>query len=161
MTSLLTWLEGTALGDALRSSGVWTYGLLNLGHIAGVATLFGAVLLLDLKLLGAWRGVPFGALTRPTVPLAATGFVLASLAGVCMISVNATEYIGNPFLLIKFPAIGLGLANALVVSRLPAWRERARREPTERQRRQLAVAGGISLVCWVTALAAGRMIGYW
>jgi hypothetical protein len=161
MTSLLSWLEGTALGDALRSSGVWTYGLLNLGHIAGVATLFGAVLLLDLKLLGAWRGVPLAALARPTMPLAAAGFVIAAVAGVCMISVNATEYIGNPFLLIKFPAIGLGLANALVVSRLPAWRERFSREPTDRERRQLAVAGGVSLVSWVTALAAGRMIGYW
>jgi hypothetical protein len=112
-------------------------------------------------LLGAWRSVPLAMLTRPTVPLAAIGFVLAVLAGICMLCFNAGEYIGNPFLLIKFPAIGLGLANALIVSRLPAWRERGSREPTHRERRQLALAGGISLACWVTALAAGRMIGYW
>jgi hypothetical protein len=161
MTSFLGWLEGSALGDALRSSGVWTYGLINLAHIAGIATLFGAVVLLDLRLLGAWRGLSLATLTRPTVPLAAFGFVLAALAGFCMLSFNASEYIGNPFLLIKFPAIGLGLLNALVVSRLPAWRERAAREPTARERRQLALAGGISLASWVTALAAGRMIGYW
>ena len=161
MTPLLSWLEGSALGDVLRGSGVWTYGLINLAHIAGIGTLFGSVLLLDLRLLGAWRSLPLATLTRPTVPLAASGFVLAALAGFCMLSFNASEYIGNPFLLIKFPAIGLGLLNALVVSRLPAWRERASREPTDRERRQLAFAGGISLVCWVTALAAGRMIGYW
>ena len=161
MTSLLGWLEGSALGEMLRASGVWTYGIINLAHIVGIATLFGAVLLLDLKLLGAWRGLPLATLTRPTVPLAAGGFVLAALAGFCMLCFNATEYIGTPFLLIKFPAIGLGLANALVVSRLPAWRERSSRDPTTRERRQLALAGGISLVSWVTALAAGRMIGYW
>ncbi len=161
MTSLLGWLEGSGLGELLRSSGVWTYGVINLFHIAGVATLFGSVLLLDLRLLGAWRGLPLATLTRPTIPLAAIGFVLAALAGIGMLCFNAGEYIGNPFLLIKFPAIGLGLANALVVSRLPAWRERASREPTDRERRQLAVAGGVSLVCWVTALAAGRLIGYW
>ena len=161
MTSLLGWLEGSALGDVLRSSGVWTYGLINLAHIAGIATLFGSVLLLDLKLLGAWRGLPLATLTRPTIPLAAVGFVLAALAGVCMLCFNASEYVGNPFLLIKFPAIGLGLLNALVVSRLPAWRERASREPTAAERRQLAAAGGVSLVSWLTALAAGRMIGYW
>ena len=123
MTSFLGWLEGSALGEFLRSSGVWTYGVINLAHIAGVATLFGSVLLLDLRLLGAWRALPLVTLTRPTVPLAAVGFVLAALAGVCMLCFNAGEYIGNPFLLIKFPAIGLGLLNALVVSRLPAWRE--------------------------------------
>lgn len=161
MAAFLGWLEGSALGEALRASGVWTYGLLNLGHIAGIATLFGAVLLLDLRLLGVWRDLPLATLTRPAIPLAAAGFVVAVVAGFCMISFNAGEYIGNPFLLIKFPAIGLGLANAFVVSRLPAWRERATREPTAKERLQLAVAGGISLVCWTVALAAGRMIGYW
>jgi hypothetical protein len=161
MSALLSWLEGTALGDVLRGSGVWTYGLINLAHIAGVATLFGSVLLLDLKLLGVWRGLPLATLTRPTVPLAAIGFALAALAGLCMLCFNASEYIGNPFLLIKFPAIALGLVNALVVSRLPAWRERESREPTAREQMQLALAGGISLVSWITALAAGRMIGYW
>jgi hypothetical protein len=161
MAGLLNWLEGSALGELLRNSGVWTYGLINLGHIAGIATLFGAVLLLDLKLLGAWRGLPLAALTRPTVPLAAIGFLLAVLSGVCMICFNASEYLGNPFLLIKFPAIGLGLVNALIVSRLPAWRQRESREATAKEQRQLALAGGISLVCWGTALAAGRMIGYW
>jgi hypothetical protein len=161
MTSLLSWLEGSALGELLRGSGVWTYGVINLAHIAGIATLFGSVLLLDLRLLGAWRSLPLATIARPTVPLAAIGFTLAAVAGVCMLSFNGSEYIGNPFLLIKFPAIGLALLNALVVSRLPAWRERASREPTERERWQLAAAGGISLVWWITALAAGRMIGYW
>lgn len=161
MASFLGWLEGSTLGELLRGSGVWTYGLINLAHITGIATLFGSVLLLDLKLLGAWRGLPLATLARPTIPLAAVGFTLAALAGFCMLSFNGSEYVGNPFLLIKFSAIGLGLLNALVVSRLPAWRERASREPTATQRRQLAVAGGVSLVSWIAALAAGRMIGYW
>jgi hypothetical protein len=161
MTAILGWLEGSTLGETLRASGVWTYGLINLGHIAGISTLFGAVLLLDLRLLGVWRSLPLATLTRPTVPLAAAGFVLAALCGVAMLCFNAGEYIGNPFLLIKFPAIALGLVNALVVSRLPAWRQRESRQPDAREQRQLAVAGGISLLSWTTALAAGRMIGYW
>ena len=35
--------------------------------------------------------------------------------------------------------------------------------PTQARREQiqLAVAGGASLLCWLTAIAAGRMIGYW
>jgi hypothetical protein len=57
MLELLSWLEGSALGETLRASGVWTYGVLNLGHITGIATLFGAVLLLDLRLVGLWSDI--------------------------------------------------------------------------------------------------------
>ena len=161
MLGLLSWLEGSALGETLRGLGVWTYGCLNLGHIAGISTLFGSVLLLDLRLLGLWRSTPLTMIAGPTVRLGVIGFVIAVVSGICMLSFNATEYYDNPFLLIKFPAIALGLINVVVASRLPAWRDMARREPSSRERGQLAVAGGFSLVCWGTALAAGRMIGYW
>lgn len=149
------------MGHAVRSSGVWAYGILNLTHILGVSTLFGSMLALDLRLLGLWRGVPLAALARPTVPLAAVGFTVAALSGSCMLATNATDYVGNPFILIKFPAILLGLVNVAVLNRLPAWRARAEGEPSTRGRRQLAVAGGLSLACWLTAVTAGRMIGYW
>lgn len=161
MLEFLHWLEDSAFGEFLRGLGVWTYGILNLGHIAGVAALFGSVLILDLRLLGLWRSVPMAPLTRITVRTAAVGFCLAALTGSCMLTFNASSYYGNPFLLIKFPAIALGLINVAVVSRLPAWRALGTREPERNEPRQLAVAGGTSLACWSTALAAGRMIGYW
>jgi hypothetical protein len=161
MLEFLSWLEGSALGQGLRDSGVWTYGVLNLAHIAGISVLFGTVVLLDLRLLGFWRAIPLDAIARPTVPLAVAGFVLAAASGVCMITVNASEYHGNPFLLIKFPAIALALINTAVFATLPAWREKAKRELSDAERNQLRAAGGISLLCWMTAVAAGRMIGYW
>ena len=161
MDGLLAWLEASALGRAMRSAGVWSYGVLNLTHILGVATLFGSLLVLDLRLLGAWRRVPLAALEKPTMPLAVIGFCVALASGVCMITTNATEYIGNPFLLIKFPAIGLGLANFAVLNALPAWRARHARALSAGERAQLAAAGGVSLASWLTAVAAGRMIGYW
>jgi hypothetical protein len=158
----LAWLEASALGHAVRGSGVWAYGVLNLTHILGVATLFGSMLVLDLRLLGLWRGVSLAALASPTVPLAAVGFAVAASSGTCMIATNATDYAGNPFIYIKFPAIALGLVNVLVVTRLPAWKKvRTAEELPLRARRQLAAAGGISLACWLTAISAGRMIGYW
>ncbi len=161
MLELLTWLEDSALGESLRSSGVWTYGLINLGHIAGIGTLFGSVLILDLRLIGLWRRIPLDTVTQPTVPLAVIGFVGAAVTGICMLSFNAGEYYGNPFLLIKFPAMAVALANAAVVSRMPAWREKAIRGPTANEDRYLGIAGAVSLVGWTVTLAAGRMIGYW
>jgi Family of unknown function (DUF6644) len=161
MLELLSWLEGSALGEALRGAGVWTYGFLNLGHVLGVSLLLGSVVLLDLRLLGVWPGTALAALARPTVRLAGVGFVLAAATGICMLTVNATSYYGNPFLLLKFPAIALGLVNALVVWLLPAWRAKHERELSPRELRGLRIAGGTSLACWLAALAGGRMIGYW
>lgn len=161
MLSLLSWLQASALGHFMRESSAWTYAIVNLTHILGVASLFGSVLVLDLKLLGVWRQVPLTAIVTTTSPVAITGFVLAATSGIGMLSANGSDYVGNPFLLIKFPAIGLGLLNALLVRRSQAWRAGRTRDLTPFEQRQLQVMGGTSLICWTTAITAGRMIGYW
>ena len=161
MDELLAWLEASSLGHAIRGAGVRAYSFTNLFHILGIATLFGSILILDLRLLGVWRRVPLATLAAPTVTLAAVGFAIAAASGLCMLATNASEYVGNPFLLVKFSAIAVGLLNALALSFVPAWRQRAAREPDVTQRRQLAVFGGVSLVAWLSALVAGRMIAYY
>lgn len=162
MYEWMAWLEASALAESLRGLGIWTYGLLNLAHILGISTLFGAVVVLDLKLIGLWRSIPAASLIRPTVPLAATGFVLAALSGIMMLSFNTTDYHGNPFLYTKFPVIALGLVNVAIVQRLAAWRRAASGAATEPgDRITLAIVGALSLLIWTTVIACGRMIGYW
>jgi hypothetical protein len=157
----MAWLQGSALGHAMRESGVWTYGVVNLVHILGVASLFGSVLVLDLRLLGVWRNVPLAALSKPTVPIATVGFIVAALSGICLLATKSTEYVGNPFIYIKFPAIGLGIVNVVVLNSLSAWKQHRIRALTPKEQSNLALVGGISLSCWLTAITAGRMIGYW
>ncbi|MGQ0558598.1 MAG: hypothetical protein ACT4OE_03285 [Sphingosinicella sp.] len=43
----------------------------------GIALLVGAIVLLDLRLLGAWRSVPVALIGPPAVAVAAAGLVLA------------------------------------------------------------------------------------
>ena len=93
--------------------------------------------------------------------IAAIGFVVAAFTGVGLLATKATEYAGNPFFYIKFPAIFFGLVNVAALSTRPAWKQHRAGELTLRQQSELAVYGGISLLCWLTAIAAGRMIGYW
>ncbi|MBX3706249.1 MAG: hypothetical protein KF911_06380 [Pseudomonadales bacterium] len=162
MYELLVWLEESMVGGALRGAGVWAYGWLNLVHILGIATLFGSVLVLDLRLLGLFRDSSIEAIARPTVPLAALGFAVAATSGAAMITVNASEYAGNPYLYVKLPAILVGLLNVVVVQRLAAWRHALAGAPLEPgERRALAFAGGCSLLIWLTVVGCGRMIGYW
>jgi hypothetical protein len=155
------WMQASALGHFMRDTGVWTYALVNLAHVLGVATLFGSILVLDLRLVGIGRRVPLAALSAAVVPVAATGFVVAAATGLGLLATKATEYVGNPFLLIKFPAIALGLINAGVVRRMAAWHAHRERDLNPAEERRLAIAGGLSLACWLTAIVAGRMIAYW
>lgn len=161
MRDALAWLHESALGTFIRDSGLWTYPIVNVIHVVGVATLFGAVLTLDLRLLGVWRRAPLLPICTAAASVARAGFVLAATSGVCLLASNALDYVDNPFLLVKFAAIGFGLLNAVVLRRTAAWRALATRRMSRIESRQLALMGGVSLVSWLTAVTAGRMIGYW
>lgn len=161
LSQALHWLEHSPLGVFTRSLGVWSYGILNLVHILGIVMLFGTILILDLRLLGAWRSIPLASLSRPTTTLAMIGFALAVAAGIPMLAVKAGDYAGNPFLLIKFPAIALALINVWLVHRSEAWKAHATRDLAPPERRRLALGASLSLVFWLTAITSGRMIGYW
>ena len=157
----LGWLEASSLGAFTRSLGVWSYGVINLVHILGIILLFGSILILDLRMLGAWRQIPLSVLSRPTTRMAQIGFVVAVSAGIPMITVKSTDYIGNPFLLIKFPAIALALLNVWLVHRTEAWRAHRVRALMPSEIRRLKIGAVLSLAFWLTAITSGRMIGYW
>ncbi len=161
LAPFFTWLEHSLLGEFIRSLGVWSYGVINLIHILGIILLFGSILILDLRLLGAWRQVPLAVLSRPTTTMAQIGFILAVCSGIPMLSVKTTDYIGNPFLLIKFPAIALALLNVWLVHRSTAWRAHRERELLPAENRRLAQGAALSLTFWLMAITSGRMIGYW
>lgn len=145
----------------MRSSGVWSYGIVNLVHILGIAMLFGAILVLDLRLLGLWRRVPLALVSRPLVTVAGLGFGLAALTGIPMLATKAVDYSGNPFLFLKIPAIALALLNVWLVHRTKAWRAHRMRELEPQERRRLAGGAALSLLLWLTAITCGRMIAYW
>jgi hypothetical protein len=155
------WLEQSAFGEFMRTSSLWTYPAVNLLHVFGIAALFGAATIIDLRLLGVWRRVPIRSVTDVAVPVAATGFVLAVTTGAGLLVTQATEYLGNPFLLIRFAAIAVGLGNAAAVRSSPAWQARGKRELSPAEHRKLAIVGGVSLLSWVVAITAGRLIAYW
>jgi hypothetical protein len=161
MHDALAWLQSSALGTFMQSSGPWTYPIVNVIHVFGVATLFGAVLVLDLRLLGIRRRAALAPIATVAAPVAMAGFALAATSGVCLLAANALEYQHNPVLLVKFSAIALGLVNAIVLRRTAAWQAHTTRELSDSEARRLALMGGLSLLSWLTAVGAGRMIGYW
>ncbi len=162
MLEAMTWLEASPLAEALRGLGIWAYGIINLFHIIGICCLFGAVLILDLRLMKFWSRVPIPMIASVTVPIATIGGIIAIPSGIAMLAMNTTQYYGNPFLYLKLPVLGLALINVAIVTQLAAWRRAvAGGIANNRDGFVLALAGGTSLALWTTVITCGRMIGYW
>lgn len=137
-------LEATTLAAMLRGS-TWAYPLVNAAHIIGVALLFGALVPLDLKLLGLWRNVPEPAATALLLPVAATGAGLATAAGGLLFVVKAADYLASPLFVAKIALVAAGAANAAVFAWRPGWRR---------------PSAALSLVLWTAVIVLGRLIGY-
>ncbi|MFW5635402.1 MAG: hypothetical protein ACOC23_09115 [Thermodesulfobacteriota bacterium] len=152
-------LEASAAAVMLRNS-VWAYPLVNAGHILGVALLIGAIIPLDLRLLGLWRSVPVAPLRQVLRPTAAVGLGMAVFFGSLLFITRATEYAASPLFISKMVVVGTGILNALAVQTiLPE-----NRLLSGRQKSGLPIfrrlAAGVSLGAWLTALLLGRLVGY-
>ena len=143
-------LEASTVATLLRQSR-WTYPAVNALHVLGVALLVGAIVPMDLRLIGVWRAdVPLAAALRLLRPVAATGAGLAIVAGALLFVVQARDYAAQPLFAVKIALVAAGLAHAL------AWGAALDDAPRRHQRR----AGAFSLAVWTCALFCGRMLGY-
>ncbi len=153
MEGFLAALAGTDIASALRVSR-WGYAAVNAAHILGIALLVGAILTLDLRLLGVWRRIDRGPLVRVLVPVAATGLLVAVTTGAFLFSVRAPEYAVLTVFQVKLALVATGAVSAIVLHLVHGlWLETA-------DRTLLARAGALSMLCWLGALTAGRMIAF-
>ena len=153
MEALFATVEGTALAQVLRTSR-WLYAGVNAAHIFGVALLVGAVVPLNLRLLGVWRAVSREAVVRVLAPAAASGLALALLTGPLLFSVRAREYSGVEFLQLKLAFIAVGVLSTLALCRTHGFLLR------DAPRGRLAGHAALSIVCWPGALVCGRLIAF-
>lgn len=149
MRELLLAIEGSALGDTMRSS-LWLYPIANIAHVIGVATLFGMILAADLRLLGLGRALPLDAVLGLTLPWAIAGLGLAVLTGPLLFAPDAVVLAGNPFLRLKLLLIAAAGLNALGFHLL---RRSGHARPVS--------SGAISIAIWLLVIICGRAIAYW
>jgi hypothetical protein len=151
--AILAAIEATAVAQHLRVAR-WEYAAVNAAHILGFAMLVGGILPLDLRLLGAWRGVPHTVLAKVLVPMAAFGLALAIVTGLLLFSIRAREYGALGIFQIKLALVAVGASAALVGH----WAHGPSFEHASY--RQMAVHAAISMTCWLGVLACGRLIPF-
>lgn len=152
-------LEAAALARGLRDS-VWAYPLVNAGHVAGVALLVGAIVPLDLRLLGLWQSVPLAPLWQVLTRTAAAGLLLAVGFGFLLFMTRATEYADSRLFIFKIAVVAGATANALFLRLAVSCEGLQTDSASAKLPLGVQLSAAISLISWLTALILGRLIGY-
>lgn len=157
MTEFLYWLESTEL--AFQVGATWWFPLLHSLHILSAVFVVGAILMVDLRLMGlAARRYPLNSLLREHLPWCWFAFAIVIITGALLFMVQASNYLNNTAFLAKLVLLGLVGTNMLFFH----WR--APTANTDNPNHPLSLAakvnGGLSLLLWCGVMLAGRWIGH-
>jgi hypothetical protein len=152
-------LNDSGLSEWLRTS-LKAMPILNALHVAAIATVFGTIFVVDLRLLGypnAQRS--FKRLHDELVRWTWGAFALALATGILMFMVNAVTYYRNTAFWLKMLVIVIAGINMLVFERVTArsvasW-DHGVTPPTAAR-----LAGALSLALWLSVIFLGRWIGF-
>lgn len=157
--SLLVALQSTPIATEIREDGR-SFPLIECVHVLAITFVVGTVAMVDLRLLGvASRTRAVSRLTREILPWTWGGFVAALITGGLMFSSAAVKYFDNIPFRLKFVIMVLAGINMLVFH---AATQRSVKQWDEDASPPLGakVAGGLSILCWLGVIAAGRWIGF-
>ena len=148
------WLELTPLGAAIRDS-VWLFPVIESVHLLGLAVLGGAILVVDLRLLGlGLTGRPPAYVLKQAAPWLVGALAVMFATGIPLLLSEAVKCYFRAAFWVKMGALVLallftfGVRNRMVRLRpgLLRWQQRG--------------IAACSLALWLTVAAAGRWIGF-
>ncbi|WAC48461.1 DUF2214 domain-containing protein [Asticcacaulis sp. SL142] len=149
--------------DAIWFGAAWlqaspvAYIFVNASHILSIGLILGAILPLDLRLMGAFRSVPLSLIGPFLSRCAMTGVALAVVTGLWLFSVAPADYLANPAFLWKVGLLAVAILNIGFQHLKPAFKRALRGGPLTAGVKLSAVA---SFILWLSVLLAGRWIGF-
>jgi hypothetical protein len=150
---VVEWIGAWPLSVWLQQSPT-AYLLVNAAHILGIGLLVGAILPLDLRLMGCFRHTSLEVLGPFLRRSAATGLGLAIITGVLLFSVNPAEYLTNPAFVWKLSLLAIALCNIAYQS----LNRQGQRSPAAALTTRVVAV--LSFCLWLAVLIAGRWIGF-
>ena len=153
---IVDWIDAWPGAVFLRQSGT-AYMFVNAAHILGLGLLVGAILPLDLRLIGLFPSVPVAVIGPFLSRVAAAGVSLALLTGLLLFSVDPSEYLANTAFLWKVALLALAFGTIVLQHRSRHFRLALERGEVPVRVRILAA---MSAVLWLSVLLAGRWIGF-
>ena len=149
------WCEASALGEFIRTS-LWLFPAIECVHLLGLVVLGGAVLLVDLRMLGlGLRDQPVKVVANAGHRLLLTGIALMIVTGVPLFLSEAIKCYYNTSFWVKILTLIPAIVFALTIRRRIAT---ADDDAVSGATRTLTAV--VSLGLWFTVAAAGRWIGF-
>lgn len=146
--------ESSALGEFIRTS-LWLFPAIECVHLMGLVLMGGAVLLVDLKLLGiGLHDFPMPAVAKAGHRLMVAGITVMILTGVPLFLSEAIKCYYSPAFWLKIGTLVPAVLFALTIRRRVA----SRADTYGRAALVLTAVASMSL--WFTVAAAGRWIGF-
>lgn len=152
---IYSWILSTRLSHYMQQS-AYAFSNSETIHFIGLCLLLGAMLVIDLRLLGFMQRTQVSAVLK-LVPVAIFGFALNLVTGVLFLFYNPEGYVTNWMFLLKLALISLAGLNMLYftfveqprVLQVPAG------EPLSRHTR---ITAALSLMLWTAVIVAGRLL---
>lgn len=154
----LEWLQGTWVGVLVATS-LWGYPLFETIHSIGMAMMIGSLGLINLRVLGFKPDLPLLG-TRELLPLAWLGFTLNAISGTLLFTSDAVYFFSKYVFRIKMVLIILGGINAALLGRRVFRDASAAGAPVPPTAASTKWIAATSLLFWIGAVIAGRLIAY-
>jgi uncharacterized membrane protein len=159
LQELISYFENSALADNIRENDL-LFPLIESVHVVSICLVVGSILVVDLRLLGlASLDRSVSRVTRGILPLTWFAFTVAVASGSLMFISNATKYLENGYFIAKLLLIGAAGLNMVIFHAISA-RNQPQWENQARLPLQARLAGGLSILLWISVVACGRWIGF-
>ena len=155
--ALLSWMEATAYSEWIVA-GLIGWPLMLSMHAIGLATVVGVMLVLNLRMLGFFRPIPYVAIDD-LMRYAWIGIFLNIFSGFSLFMAQATFYVTSFPFLTKITFVILGIANVHYTQKVLK-REAAVWDASDTVPQMSIVLAGTALVCWILAVVGGRLVAY-
>lgn len=162
MEAISAFMLSTGL-DAWVASEAWVWPVCEIIHFVGMAVLIGTVGAVDLRMLGALKGIPIAALEK-FVPLGIIAFAGNLITGFIFIAGNPVggpmEYLTNLSFQIKMVLVLIAGIN-LIAFYVTGLQHQADLVPADGSAPRAAkIVAAVSLFAWIGVIIMGRFIMY-
>jgi hypothetical protein len=151
----IQWCEASWLGSAIRTS-PWAFAVIESVHLLALAAIGGAVLVVDLRLLGfGLRNEPVKRIARDAFPWLVGSLAVMLVTGIGLFLSEATKcYYSTPFS-VKMASLLLAMVFTFTVRRKITNADEGRVRPIVYK-----LVAVVSLLLWFGVGAGGRWIGF-
>jgi hypothetical protein len=154
------WLQLEYLPLSAEIGATAWFPLMESLHVLSMVILLGAILMVDLRVLGlAALRYPVQAMVRELVPWAAWAFLFANVTGLAMFITRASAHVQNPAFQIKMGLLLLAGLN-IAFFHLRALPSILRSTPGDKSPALAQCIAGLSLLLWSSIILAGRWVGH-